>query len=136
MSKILLPAIMAAALAASSTAAYAQTSVACTYMLLRVYKAELDYCKVALPKPREDRYTRMRAGMEQFIRANGKNDPEMLIAGVETNIKRAIAGLPSCRSEDFRLAQQAMDKMTTEDNENLIRETLKIPRDPQLGSCG
>jgi len=106
------------------------------YMLLRVYHAELDYCRVALPKDREDRYQRIRANLEQFIRTNGKNNPEAMIAGIDDNIKRAIAGLKSCRSDDFSLARQAMDQLTTPANETMVRDTVKIPRDPQQGSCG
>ena len=75
-------------------------------------------------------------GLEQFIRANGKNDPEALIKGVDNNIQRALSGLKSCQSEDFRLAQQAMDQLTEPENEAMVNGTLKIPRDPQLGSCG
>jgi len=120
----------------AGTAAHAQSSIACMYMLLRVYHAELDYCRVALPKDREDRYQRLRASMEQFIRANGKNDPEAMIAGIDDNIKRAITGLKSCQSDDFKLAQQAMDQLTAPSNEAQVRDSLKIPRDPQRGSCG
>lgn len=119
-----------------ATAAEAQSSISCMYMLLRVYRAELQYCRVPLPAQREARYQRMRAGLEQFIRANGKNDPEALIKGVDSNVQRAIAGLKSCQSEDFRLAQQAMDQLTEPENEKMVANTLKIPRDPQLGSCG
>jgi hypothetical protein len=118
------------------TAAEAQSSISCMYMLLRVYKAELDYCRVPLPAQRESRYQRMKAGMEAFIRKHGKNDPEALIKGVDSNIRRALAGLKSCQSDDFRLAQQAMDQLTEPENEKMVTETLKIPRDPQLGSCG
>jgi len=136
MKKALIAVVVSASLFAASQA-QAQSSIACMYMLLRVYHAELDYCRVALPKDREDRYSRIRAGMEQFIRANGKNDPEAMIKGVEdNNVKRALAGLKSCRSDDFSLARQAMDQLTTPANETMVRETLKIPRDPQQGSCG
>ena len=119
-----------------TTGAEAQSSISCMYMLLRVYKAELDYCRVPLPAQREARYQRMKAGMEGFIRQHGKNDPEALIKGIDSNIQRAIAGLKSCRSEDFRLAQQAMDQLTEPQNEKMVADTLKIPRDPQLGTCG
>ncbi len=136
MKKALIAVMVSASLFAAS-AAQAQSSIACMYMLLRVYHAELDYCRVALPKDREDRYSRMRAGMEQFIRANAKNDPEAMIKGIdEYNIRRALAGLKSCQSDDFSLARQAMDQLTTPANETMVRETLKIPRDPQQGSCG
>jgi hypothetical protein len=136
MKKALIAGVVSASLFAAS-AAQAESSIACMYMLLRVYHAELDYCRVALPKDREDRYSRMRTGMEQFIRANAKNSPEGMIKGVEdNNIKRALAGLKSCRSDDFSLARQAMDQLTTPENETMVRETLKIPRDPQQGSCG
>jgi hypothetical protein len=118
------------------TAADAQSSVSCMYMLLRVYKAELDYCRVPLPAQREGRYQRMRAGLEKFIRENGKNDPEGLIKGIDNNIRRALAGLKSCQSEDFRLAQKAMDQLTEPENEKMVAQTLKIPRDPQEGTCG
>src|SRR5665213_2844664 len=81
--------------------AYADTSIACMYMLLRVYHAEMDTCRVALPKGQEDAYRRMRASMEKFIHANAKNDPDKIIAGVDDNIKRGLAGLKSCQSNDF-----------------------------------
>jgi hypothetical protein len=126
--------VLAAVLGATS--AEAQSSISCMYMLLRVYKAELDYCRVPLPAQREARYQRMKAGMEAFIRKHGKNDPEALIKGVDNNIRRALAGLKSCQSEDFRLAQQAMDQLTEPENEKMVADTLKIPRDPQLGTCG
>jgi hypothetical protein len=116
--------------------AEAQTSIACEYMLLRVYHAELDHCRVSLPKEREDRYQRMRSAMEKFIRANAKNDAEKMIAGIADNEKRAIAGLSSCQSEDFKLARQAIDQLTDFSNEKTVTETLKVPRDPQRGSCG
>jgi len=124
------------ALVLASSVASAQTSIACEYMLLRVYHAELDHCRVALPKEREDRYQRMRAAMETFIRANAKRDPEAMIAGIANNEKRAIAGLSSCQSEDFKLARQAIDQLTDFSNERQVTETLKVPRDPQRGTCG
>lgn len=120
----------------SATAAQAQSSISCMYMLLRVYRAELEYCRVPLPAQREARYQRMRAGLEQFIRTNGKNDPEALIKEIDSNVQRALSGLKSCQSEDFRLAQQAMDQLTEPENERMVANTLKIPRDPQQGSCG
>ena len=120
----------------SATAAQAQSSISCMYMLMRVYRAELEYCRVPLPAQREARYQRMRAGLEQFIRANGKNDPEALIKGIDSNVQRALAGLKSCQSEDFRLAQQAMDQLTEPENEAMVSRTIRIPRDPQQGSCG
>jgi len=135
MKKALIAVLVLISLLAGS-AAHAESSVSCMYMLLRVYHAELDYCRVALPKDREDRYQRLRASMEQFIRSNAKNDPEAMIAGIDDNIKRAIAGLKSCKSDDFSLARQAMDQLTAPSNEAQMRETVKIPRDPQRGSCG
>jgi len=118
-------------------AARAETSIACMYMLMRVYHAELDYCRVPLSKDREDRYQRMRAGMEKFIRANAKNDPQKIISGIETdNIKRALAGLKSCNSDDFRYAVQALDQITTPDHEKMVEGTLGLPRDPMVGDCG
>jgi len=120
----------------SATAAQAQSSISCMYMLMRVYRAELEYCRVPLPAQREARYQRMKAGLEQFIRAHGKNDPEALIKGVDNNIRRALSGLKSCQSDDFRLAQRAMDQLTEPENEAMVNGTLKIPRDPQQGSCG
>jgi hypothetical protein len=119
-----------------ATTAEAQSSIACMYMLLRVYRAELDYCRVPLPAQREARYQRMRTGMEQFIRSHAKNDPEAMIKGIDSNIQRAIAGLKSCQSDDFRLAQKAMDQLTEPENERMVANTLKIPRDPQQGTCG
>jgi hypothetical protein len=117
-------------------AARAETSLTCMYMLMRVYHAEYEACHVALPKDREDRYSRMRTGLEKFIRANAKQDPEKILAGIENdNIKRALAGLKSCQSDDFKFAQQAMERLTTPDNEKMITNTLNIPRDPQTGDC-
>ena len=135
MKKALIAGLVLASLL-SATAAQAQSSISCMYMLMRVYRAELEYCRVPLPAQREARYQRMRAGLEQFIRANGKNDPEALIKGIDSNVQRALAGLKSCQSEDFRLAQQAMDQLTEPENERMVANTLKIPRDPQQGSCG
>ena len=135
MKRALIPGLMIGLLALPSVAE-AQTSIACEYMLLRVYHAEMDHCRVALPKEREDRYQRMRAAMEKFIRANAKNDPEKMIAGIADNEKRAIAGLSSCQSDDFKLARQAIDQLTDFSNEKTVTETLKVPRDPQRGSCG
>lgn len=118
-------------------AARAETSVACMYMLLRVYHAELDACHVALNPDREQRYVRMRAGMEKFIHANAKNDPNLIISGIENdNIKRALAGLKSCRSDDFKYAVQALDEITTPDHEKMVEGTLTLPRDPMIGDCG
>ena len=135
MKKALTAVLVSISLLAGS-AAHAESSIACMYMLLRVYHAELDYCRVALSKDQEDRYQRLRASMEQFIRANAKNDPEAMIGGIDDNVKRAIAGLKSCQSDDFKLARQAMDQLTAPSNEAQMRETVKIPRDPQRGSCG
>src|SRR2546430_11375824 len=117
-------------------AARAETSIACMYMLMRVYHAELDYCRVPLSKDREERYQRMRAGMEKFIRTNAKNDPQKIISGIETdNIKRALAGLKSCKSDDFKLAAQAMDQITTPAHEKMVQCTLGVPRVPMTGDC-
>src|SRR5262245_8975746 len=120
----------------SATAAQAQTSIACMSMLLSVYRDELKYCRVTVPAQREARYDRMKARMEQFIRANAKNDPEAMIKGIDSNIQRALAGLKSCQSEDFRLAQKAIDQLTEPENETMVTNTLKIARDPQQGTCG
>jgi hypothetical protein len=135
MKKAFVAAVVLASLLGAG-AAHAQSSISCMYMLLRVYKAELDYCRVPLPAQREARYQRMRSGMEQFIRQHAKNDPEAMIKGIDTNIQRAIAGLKSCQSDDFRLAQKAMDQLTEPENERMVTNTLKIPRDPQQGTCG
>jgi hypothetical protein len=106
------------------------------YMLMRVYHAELDHCRVALPMDREGRYQRLRASMESYIRANAKNDPEKMISSVDTNITRALQGLTSCRSNDFDLARQAMDQFTAPDKESELLDQLKYPGDPQVGGCG
>ena len=119
-----------------TNAAQAESSVACAYMLLRVYHAELDYCRVKLPKDREDRYQRLRAGMEKFIRENARNDPELMIAGIADNEKRAISLLKTCQSDDFKLARQAMDELLTPMNEQLVNENLSYKRNPQSGTCG
>ena len=90
-------------------AARAETSIACMYMLIRVYHAELDACRVPLSNDREARYQRVRGSLEQFIRTHAKNDPEKIISGIENdNIKRALAGLKSCKSDDFKFAAQAL----------------------------
>ena len=116
--------------------AHAETSVACMYMLMRVYKAEMDYCKVPLAKDKDARYQRMKSGLESFIRANAKQDPDKILANIEnSNIKRALAGLKSCNSDDFKFAQQAMDKITTPDNEKLVTGSLTFKRDPMTGDC-
>jgi hypothetical protein len=106
------------------------------YMLLRVYHAEMDHCRVALPKDQEERYQRLRAALETYIRTNAKNDPEKMIAGVDDNVKRALAGLTSCQSDDFSLARQAMDQFTAVTNQKDMYDQLKYPGDPQVGSCG
>jgi hypothetical protein len=137
MRKTLISWLLSSAMVATPLAtAHSQTSIACMYMLMRVYKAELDACHVPLAKDREDRYQRMRASLETFIRTHAKNDPNRILAGIENdNIKRALAGLKSCRSDDFKYAQQAMDRMTTPENEKSVQGTLSIVRDPQLGDC-
>lgn len=129
--------VSSALILAPIEAARAETSVACMYMLMRVYHAELDYCHVPLSKDREERYQKMRTGLEKFIRTNAKNDPNKIIAGIETdNIKRALAGLKSCNSDDFRYAVQALDQITTPDHEKMVEGTLALPRDPMVGDCG
>jgi hypothetical protein len=106
------------------------------YMLMRVYKAEMDYCKVPLAKDRDERYQRLKTGLESFIRSNAKQDPNKIFSNIEnSNIKRALAGLKSCNSDDFKFAQQAMDKITTADNEKLVTSSLTIKRDPMTGDC-
>ena len=128
--------LSAAVVLASVAGAQAQTSIACEYMLMRVYHAELDVCRVALAKDKEARYQRLRASLEQFIRTHAKNDPEKIISGIETdNIKRALAGLKSCKSDDFKFAVQAMDQITSPDHEKMVQGTLGIPRDPMSGDC-
>ena len=111
-------------------------SVACEYMLLRVYHAEMDHCRVALPKDREDRYSRMDAAMEKYIRDNARNDASKMISSVDDNVKRAVQSLTSCKSSDFDLARQAMDQLTTPANESGMHDRLKYPGDPQVGGCG
>jgi hypothetical protein len=135
MKKAFIAAVVLASLLGAGVA-QAQSSISCMYMLLRVYRAELAYCRVPLPAQREARYQRMRTGMEKFIREHAKNDPEALIKGIDSNIQRAISGLKSCQSDDFRLAQKAMDQLTEPENEKMVTNTLKIPRDPQQGTCG
>ena len=128
--------VSSAMVATPLAAAHAETSVACMYMLMRVYKAELDVCHVPLAKDREDRYQRIRASLETFIRTHAKNDPNRIIAGIENdNIKRALAGLKSCQSDDFKYARQAMDQITSPDHEKMVQGTLSIVRDPQSGDC-
>jgi hypothetical protein len=135
--KALISAALASVMAATPLAtAKAQTSIACMYMLMRVYKAELDYCKVPLRKDKEERYLRLRGVMEKFIRTHAKNDPEKILSNIETrNIKLALAGLKSCRSDDFKFAVQAMDQITTPDHEKMVMGTLSLARDPMLGNC-
>jgi hypothetical protein len=137
MHKASIPWLLSASLVlAPVTSARAQTSIACEYMLMRVYHAELDICRVPLAKDREARYQRLRASLEQFIRTHAKNDPEKIISGIETdNIKRALAGLKSCKSDDFKFAAQAMDQITTPAHEKMVQGTLGIPRDPMSGDC-
>ena len=137
MRKFLVRWLLAPALALTPVAtAHAETSIACMYMLMRVYKAELDYCRVPLMKDRADRYERMKTGLEKFIRANAKVDPEKVISGIEKdNIKRALAGLKSCQSDDFKYAIQAMDQLTTPDHEKIIQGSLGFARDPMQGDC-
>jgi len=138
MRKGLVPWLLSSALVVVPVAsAHAETSVACMYMLMRVYKAEMDYCKVPLAKDRDARYERLKTGLESFIRANAKQDPDKILSNIEnSNVKRALAGLKSCNSDDFKFAQQAMDKMTTPDNEKLVTGSLTIKRDPMTGDCG
>ena len=137
MRKASIPFLLSAAVVLVSVAsAQAQTSIACEYMLMRVYHAELDICRVPLAKDREARYQRLRASLEQFIRTHAKNDPEKIISGIETdNIKRALAGLKSCKSDDFKFAVQAMDQITSPAHEKMVQGTLGIPRDPMSGDC-
>ena len=137
MRKFLIPWLVSSAMVlAPLTAARAETSVACMYMLMRVYKAEMEYCRVPLTKEREDRYQRMRAGLEKFIRTHAKNDPERILSRIESdNIKRALASLKSCQSDDFKFAAQAMDQITTPDHEKMVQGTLSLARDPMLGDC-
>jgi hypothetical protein len=137
MRKTSIPFLLSAAVVLASVAgAQAQTSIACEYMLMRVYHAELDICRVPLAKDREARYQRLRASLEQFIRTHAKNDPEKIISGIETdNIKRALEGLKSCKSDDFKFAAQAMDQITTPAHEKMVQGTLGIPRDPMSGDC-
>jgi hypothetical protein len=123
-------------LAISSVAASAETSIACVYMLMRVYHAELDACHVAIPKDREERYSRLRAGMEKFIRENAKNDAEKILSRIETvNIKGALQSLRSCHSADFKFARQTIDQITDGDHEALIKNSLALRRDPMEGDC-
>ena len=138
MRNVMLCGVLASALIVGPIAeARAETSIACMYMLMRVYHAELDACHVPLSKDREERYETMRAGMEKFIRANAKNDPNKILSGIENdNVKRALAGLKSCRSDDFRFAVQALDQITTPDHEKMVEGSLALPRDPMSGDCG
>ena len=137
MRKASIPFLLSAAVVLAPVAgAQAQTSIACEYMLMRVYHAELDICRVPLAKDKEARYQRLRASLEQFIRTHAKNDPEKIISGIETdNIKRALAGLKSCKSDDFKFAVQAMDQITSPAHEKMVQGTLGIPRDPMSGDC-
>ena len=137
MRKALIPWLLSAAAVLTPVAsARAETSIACEYMLMRVYHAELDVCRVPLTKDREDRYQRLRASLETFIRTHAKNDPDKIISGIETdNIKRALAGLKSCKSDDFKFAAQAMDQITTPAHEKMVQGTLGVPRDPMTGDC-
>jgi len=129
---LLAPALMLTPVAA----AHAETSIACMYMLMRVYKVEMDYCRVPLAKDRADRYERMKTGMEKFIRANAKVDPEKVLSGIENdNIKRALASLKSCQSDDFKYALQAMDQITMPDHEKMVQGSLGFARNPMQGDC-
>jgi len=137
MRKASVPWLLSAALVlAPVVSAQAETSIACEYMLMRVYHAELDICRVPLAKDREARYQRLRSSLEQFIRTHAKNDPEKIISGIETdNIKRALEGLKSCKSDDFKFATQAMDQITSPAHEKMVQGTLGVARDPMSGAC-
>ncbi len=137
MRKALIPWLLSVAVVlAPVVSVRAETSIACEYMLMRVYHAELDACRVSLTKDREDRYQRLRTSLETFIRTHAKNDPDKIISGIETdNIKRALAGLKSCKSDDFKFAAQAMDQITTPAHEKMVQGTLGVPRDPMRGDC-
>jgi hypothetical protein len=134
MKKALVP-LLAFLLVVPQVAA-AQSSIACLYMLLRVYHKETEHCGVKLSRDYENRYLRFRANMEKYIRANAKGDAEAMIAGIAKNEERALAGLKSCNSDDFKLAQQALDNLLAPSNEHIVVENLKIARDPQAGTCG
>lgn len=137
MRKSLLPWVVSSVLVLAPVAsARAETSIACMYMLMRVYHAELETCRVPLRADREARYQRLRGSMEKFIRTNAKNDPEKILSGIENNnVKRALAGLKSCQSDDFKFAIQAMDQITAPDHEKMVQSTLTLPRDPMSGDC-
>ena len=98
--------------------------------------AALSRCHVAMPKDREERYSRLRAGMEKFIRENAKNDAEKILSRIETvNIKGALQSLRSCQSADFKFARQTIDQITDGDHEALFKNSLALPRDPMQGDC-
>ena len=89
MQKVLIGGLTSAALVLGPiAAARAETSIACMYMLMRVYHAELDTCHVPLSKDREERYQHMRTDMEKFIHANAKNDPNKILLASRRIISR------------------------------------------------
>jgi len=105
MKKALTAVLVSISLLAGS-AARAESSIACMYMLLRVLPCRARLLpRRACPKTRKTANQRLRASMEQFIRANAKNGSEAMIGGIDRQHQTRDYGLEILQSDDFKLAR-------------------------------
>lgn len=124
----------AAIVMASAVPARAENSVACLYLLMRIYHAQMDACKTPLDGASEAGYKRVRGQFETFIAQNAKQDPKAIIANVDATAQKSAA-TAKCKSMEFAQVKEAMKSFTSPFGETQLRENLKRKRDPQAGSC-
>jgi hypothetical protein len=122
-------------LAASMGAAHAENSVSCVYMILRIYHAQMEACRVPLKATNEAGYQRVNTMLQTFIRENAKQNPDAILASVENKVKLAVKN-PGCKAPEFPQVVSAMESFTSSFGESELRENLKRKRDPQAGTCG
>jgi hypothetical protein len=114
--------------------ARAENSIACTYLLMRIYHEHMKACGTPLPAANEARYVWMKGQLEKFIRDNAPVSPEKVIANVDEKVQKSLENIV-CNSMDFARAKSSMETYTSSFRGEEFKESIAVPRNPMVGSC-
>ena len=119
----------------TSLPARAENSVACSYMLMRIYHEHMKVCGTPLPRANETRFLWMKGQFEKFIYDNAVASPEKIIANVDKKVTESLKNV-QCNSMDFARAKSTMESYTSSARAQEFKDSLSYPRNPLAGTCG
>lgn len=109
--------------------------ISCIYMMLHAYREELNVCHQPLDEAREERFSRMKAAMEDYVFRNARLDPEGILINARGAAERVTQAAPVCGSGEYEEIRQAMLNFTTAESERLLDEQLATNALRANGSC-